>query len=99
VLKITIDERPQSVILKLEGKLVGPWVDELARSWDEVVGQTPAKAVQVDLSSVSRIDPEGKELLGRMFDQGADLRATSLMSKYIIEEIVSAKSGSRKNGG
>src|SRR5262245_54272846 len=38
--------------LKLEGKLIGPWVEELERVWNAVTSEQAAKHVVVDLCDV-----------------------------------------------
>ena len=83
--------------LKLEGKLSGPWVDEAAKVWSDVVGGTAAKDV-VDLSGVTFIDKEGKKLLGQMLGQGAQLRDGRLMTRYIINQLVQEAKDSQKKG-
>ncbi len=99
MLKITVIKTPRSATLKLEGKLAGPWVDELDRTWEESTGDTPARLTKVDLSGVTGIGWEGKKLLGRMHGQGAELHATNVMTKYILEEIKHGRNGSLKGGG
>ncbi len=96
MLRITLEDNPNSVKFNLAGKLSGAWVDELEHTWHSLVGATPNKAVTVDLSQVTYIDGQGKRLLGEMFQQGAEFRAAYLMTKYIVEEIT--RSGSRTNG-
>ena len=51
--------------------------------------------MSVDLSGVSYIDDKGRQLLARMFRDGAELRATGVMTKGIIEEIAAADAASR----
>ena len=72
----------------LEGKLAGPWVKELELSWRSAAGTQQIYPVRVDLSAVTFIDAEGKELLGRMYREGAKLLATGCLNKCIVEGIV-----------
>lgn len=71
----------------LEGKLAGPWVKEMELCWRSAAGTQQIYPVQVDLSSVTFIDAEGKELLGRMYREGAKLVATGCLNKCIVEGI------------
>jgi len=96
VLRITLEDNPQLVNFKLAGKLAGVWVDELEHTWNSLVGPGGQRSVTVDLSQVTYIDGQGKRLLGRMFEQGAEFRAAHLMTKYVVEEIT--HDGSRTNG-
>jgi anti-anti-sigma regulatory factor len=62
MLKIVIDERTSGTpTLELEGRVIGPWVEELRRSCDEVLA-TSAK-LTLDFSDVSFVDRDGVELL------------------------------------
>ncbi|HZT70152.1 MAG TPA: hypothetical protein VFC10_10470 [Terriglobia bacterium] len=98
MLKITFQDTPESTTFKLEGKLAGPWVEELARCWAEHLPQASAHVI-IDLRDVTYIDPEGKRLLARMGDKGVLFEGTHLMTKYVIEEIKRAGVRSGKNGG
>lgn len=98
MLRITFQENPAGTKLKLEGKLSGPWVGELERSWTEHSPET-SKQVTVDLSDVTYIDPEGKRLLARMMGEGVFLQGTQLMTRFIIDEIARAGARTGRNGG
>ncbi len=73
--------------LLVEGTLSGDWVDVLEKCWLEA--QTPfnGETMCIDLSGVTYIDNKGRELLARMFRNGAQLRATGVMTRAVIEEI------------
>ncbi len=86
MLKITTEKNPEATKFKLEGKLAGPWVDELERSW-YATATGKGKRITVDLSEVTFIDAEGKKLLAWMYQQGAALQAAGCMTKCIVEEI------------
>ncbi|TAM78711.1 MAG: hypothetical protein EPN47_20195 [Acidobacteria bacterium] len=98
MLKITYSDTPGSINVKLEGKLSGPWVDELERSWVEHLPHSSGN-VLIDLSGVTYIDSEGKRLLSRMVEKGVCLEGTRLMTKYVIDEINRAGVRAGKNGG
>lgn len=87
MLRITTDHKPEEFTFRLEGKVSGPWVDELERSWYAVTAQTPGGHILIDLSEVTFIDAEGKKLLSWMYEQGADFRCSGCMTREIIEEI------------
>jgi ABC-type transporter Mla MlaB component len=72
--------------LVLEGRLAGPWVEELERYWKTMREAKPHQ-VLVDLSGVTFIAPEGKALLTRMWQQGADFHAMGCLTRCIVEEI------------
>ena len=72
VLKITrVDDGASDSIptLKLEGKLLGPWVDELRRVCEEL--HTPPSGLRLNLAGVTFIDQAGIKLLGDLIRLGA----------------------------
>jgi hypothetical protein len=87
MLKITMEQDPSGVRFRLEGKVAGPWVDELERSWYAATELAKGGRILVDLADVTFIDVEGKKLLGWMYDQRAEFRCTGCMTKGIVEEI------------
>jgi len=98
MLKITFQDTPEGTEVKLEGKLAGPWVEELERSWTEHSPQASENVI-MDLSDVTYIDPEGKRLLTRMVEKGVCFKGTHLMTKYVIDEITRVGIPSGRNGG
>ncbi len=88
MLKITgqRDTASDSMSLLLEGRLVGPWVEELNSYWSQISGNQQSGAV-IDLTGVTFIDANGKALLTRLWQQGADLRAAGCLTRCIVEEI------------
>lgn len=73
--------------INVEGKLVGPWVNELERCWQKIVAVHPPQLVRINLSAVGFIDSEGKQLLCRMRREGAVLVPTGCFMKSIVDEI------------
>lgn len=62
MLKISIiSDSDQAIQFQLEGKLIGPWVEELERLSDEALSHQ--KAVSLDLERVSFVDSRGVALL------------------------------------
>ena len=85
MLRITPQDSPQALTLRLEGKLTGPWVGELEKCW--LALDAGARPVLVDLSQVDFIDASGKDLLRRMHGAGLRLRATTPLTRCIVEQI------------
>jgi anti-anti-sigma regulatory factor len=76
MLKITaIADGPASVLLKLEGKLLQPWVEELAQVC--IHWTAKAYAVRLDLSAVTFVDPAGAQFLREQIRQGIAIAACS----------------------
>ena len=87
MLRITIDENPGSVTLRLEGKLIGPWVEEVEQCWRKVFMTLGSRTVLVDLSAVDFVDPAGRMLLARMQSAGFRLEPGTPMTRYLVEQI------------
>lgn len=73
--------------LVVEGTLSGAWVDELEKCWLDTGASPNGGKVRVELSGVTYIDDKGRLLLESMSRQGAELSATRIMTRAIIEEI------------
>ena len=86
MLKITSESSPESARLTLEGSLSGPWVTELEQAW-RTIRQSGMFAPVVELTGITFIAPEGKDLLSRMWREGAELIATGCCTRHIVEEI------------
>jgi hypothetical protein len=86
MLRITITPgRDGRTRIALEGRLVGAWVDEAERAWNEIAG---GGAVTVALDGVDFIDAAGKRLLRRMHAAGARLEASGCMTRATVDQIV-----------
>lgn len=88
MLKITTRREAGALIFQLEGKLAGPWVQELERCWRSA---PDTRRSCVDLSSVTFIDADGKALLGQMHREGAELMASGCLNKCIVEGIIDSE--------
>lgn len=85
MLKITTQTDATGTVLELEGKLTGPWVQELENCWRGVIAD---RRVRVRLKAVAFIDDAGRKLLAEMHQQGTELVGEGCMTKAIVEEIV-----------
>ena len=84
MLKITTHSDGSQTTLELEGRLAGPWVEELKACWQRAAG---GGRIKVILKQVSYVDGAGKTALAEMHRQGTELAAEGCMIKAIIEEI------------
>jgi ABC-type transporter Mla MlaB component len=85
VLKISIiSDSDQAIQLQLEGKLIGPWVEELRRLSDEALSQE--KAVSLDLEKVWFVDSHGVTLLRNLArKQVSQLNCSQFVSQQLKE--------------
>jgi hypothetical protein len=89
MLKITTRTDATGTSFELEGRLAGPWVQELESCWREAANSE--RSVRVLLCAVTFIDDKGRDLLVEMYRRGAELVAEGCMNKAIIDEIVRGK--------
>jgi hypothetical protein len=92
MLKISVkDEEPQKrILLEVEGRLVGPWVDELERCWEGERKRVSSEVIVVRLANVSFIDDAGRELLKKISNAGSKLEGEGCMVRAIIARIIGA---------
>ena len=83
--------------LFVEGTLSEGWVEALETSWSEAQSQLNGEPLRIDLSGVTYVDDKGRELLARMIQDGAELWATGVMTRAVIEEIVERIAMSRED--
>jgi hypothetical protein len=86
VLKITINETPTEKRWILQGRLVGPWVDELRTNWKKTHPDHGKRPCIVDLSDVTFIDQRGERLLRAMSKAGAQFIATGVYTKHVVQQ-------------
>jgi anti-anti-sigma regulatory factor len=86
VLKITISETPAETRWILQGRLVGFWVDELRTNWKKKARKQNATPCVIDLNDVSFIDHKGERLLRALTKKGAQLIASGIYIKYVLQE-------------
>jgi STAS domain len=87
MLRVTTYETTGSLIVQLEGKLVGPWVDELEKCFRSRENREDIRAVRFDLTDLSFVDDRGKELLKDFRRRGAELAARGCLMRAIVAEL------------
>lgn len=96
MLRITIHERAGGIRMELEGRIAGPWVDELDRAWRSLAAGGSSSDLVIDIRNVAFVDARGKEVLRRIHQQAnaSFLANTPLTEMYAAE----AKRQSAENG-
>jgi hypothetical protein len=82
--------------MKLEGRMVGPWVAECERAWLALESSLSAKKrLALDLCGVTFVDESGLELLRQIYSATrAHIIANSPLTKHFAERAM----GSTTNG-
>jgi hypothetical protein len=87
MLRITVEERDRRQTIKLEGKIVGPWVEELNRTWHSLTPSLGCKQLNLDMRSVGFVDGKGRQLLREIYQKtNACFLTDSPLTQYFAEE-------------
>lgn len=87
MLRISVDQDQVSACFLLEGRLVGPWVDEVRRVWQQTAEGPGHLQLVVDLQGVTAMDTRGQRLLEELLQHGAALRCSDVMNQYLVEQM------------
>jgi anti-anti-sigma regulatory factor len=81
--------------IKLEGRVAGPWAEELDRAWTQASAGAATKELRIDLSDVTYADAIGKRVLGRIYAQtGAQLLTKGPWTQALAEEVIAGATDS-----
>lgn len=95
MLRITqVSEDSDQVCLKVEGRVIGDWVDELDRTCGSCLSQS--RQITLDMSDVTYIDRQGVETLKRILGKnvrltGATLLVQALLGRQVLGKIRQGK--------
>jgi len=87
MLRITVLYDVDSIALRLEGKLMGDWVDELQKVWSGVRSTRMNDGAIVNLTDVSSVDVAGRRLLAEIYSTGGVLSGTGIFARSLAQEI------------
>lgn len=85
MLKISIMRGANELSVNVEGRLVGPWVDEL-QSICEGQGLHSTK-LTIDLCGLTAMDLKGQQCLEGLLQRGATLLCSDVMNQYLVEQM------------
>jgi hypothetical protein len=91
MLRISITETAETAAILLEGRVAGPWADELQRTWADLAPAVGKRTVKIDLRNTTYADAKGIRVLQEIY-QGASQTAAELITgspwtKYLAEEV------------
>ena len=87
--RITVEEGPREEKWILQGQLTGDFASELSATWQLSQARDSDRIRVVDLSDVTVIDKNGREVLLAMIRQGARCVATGVYTSHLLEELKS----------
>ena len=85
--RFSVESQNGWTLLKMAGKLSGPWISELQGWATDAVQRAAGQQVVVDLDDVTFIGPEGKDLLLELQCTGALLQGSGPMTQAIVQEV------------
>jgi ABC-type transporter Mla MlaB component len=80
-----IESADHSVALRLEGQIVGPWVEELRNSCERVL--TQGKRLTLDFADLSFVDREGIALLRALAERRVEFANCSRFVAELLKEL------------
>jgi len=87
MLRISVEDGPRQVTLRLEGKLAGAWVKEFEDAWREADSRRDTRLLSVDVSAVEHVDQAGEYLLALVARRGAHLSASGIAMSELCRRI------------
>lgn len=94
MLRITpIEGANHRVVLRLEGRVSGPWVGELSEVCEEALSN--AAPLVLSLAEVSFLDTAGVDLLTRLQTRGVEVVDCSM---FVKEQLKAAQPGAARIG-
>ena len=88
MLRIHVEDTAETTTIRLEGKLIHPWIDLLVDTWMKVRARVPGQSrLQIDLEAVSFVDERGRSTLHAMWRAGCELHGSGPFISALIEEI------------
>jgi hypothetical protein len=91
VFRASIHDSARTFLLKLQGRLDGKEAHEVEWCWATAASTIRARSFVVDLSSVSSVDPVGRDLLVRMYENGAGFIAGSPEMAELVSGITGVR--------
>lgn len=86
MLKIDTVESASEIVLRLHGRLAGPWVDELESHWRRTQATVGERRVAVDLTGVTEIDRAARYLLQLMRLRNVNLVGASIAIRASLDD-------------
>jgi len=95
LLKISIIDSRTLRRLVLEGKLVGPWTDELRPAWEKAKAELGGRELVVEVKNLIVINQAGENVLLELMQEGAKIRGRGVFTRHILKQL--ARRAERKD--
>lgn len=88
-MRITINENEHGVVIKLEGRVAGPWAVELSRIWKERAPLLAARKLFLDVRGITFADATGTQALREIYEKtGAEFVTGNQWTHFLAEEVM-----------
>jgi hypothetical protein len=86
MLRLTVHDTDDVLVMKLEGCLAGPSVHETYRCWQRANAALRGRAMEVDMREVCHVDGEGRKLMTLMHLEGIRFRTAGCVMPEVVRE-------------
>jgi hypothetical protein len=90
MIRITVHQTPEELVLTLEGSLIGDSVEALDACWRGAAATLAGRRLQVDLRALCQVDDRGRTLLTRLHIAGARFVTSGCVMPEMVREIAVA---------
>lgn len=96
MLKISIIDSRTHRRLVLEGKLVGPWADELKPAWERAKVELGGRELVVEMNDLVVINQAGENVLLELMQEGVKIRGCGVFTRHILKQLARRAEGKDK---
>jgi len=89
--RISTVDKPSRRTLVVEGRLVGPWVAELHKSWSNASQELGGRKLVIDLSSLTGISREGEDAIFNLMKKGARFSCAGVLMSHVLKQLARKK--------
>ena len=87
-LRITVQQNAEAIVMKLEGRIAGPWAAELGRLWKQTAPALAERKLSLDLRETTYADADGIRNLKAIYAQTeADILTGTPWTQYLADEV------------
>lgn len=87
MLRITLQEEPEVLTLKLEGRIADQSLKEFEATWQKLSGTLGHRTLCLDIQGVTFVSAEGRQLLARIHSESHNqFRANTPLTTFMAEE-------------
>ena len=89
--KISTVDTPSQRTLVVEGRLVGPWVDELCTAWRNACEERGGRKLVVDLRNLTTVSSAGEDAIFDLMKEGARFSCGNVLIKHVLKQLAQKK--------